>query len=205
MPTNHVHSRSVRAAADRACRGRVALHRRRQTRSSTRRRRRGGQYRAGARGNRQDRRATIAKLNYIVPVWTSPERERLVDRLARWTPPGLTRFFFTSGGSEAVEAALKFAMLYHKVHGKPSKKKIIARRVLLSRQYASPRSRPAAVCAAPTTSTCCSIGRRSIPRIATDARGARPIRRAISIAPMRSKKKSKATATTRSRRSSPSR
>ena len=71
---------------------------------------------------------SIAKLDYIVPVWTSPEREALVARLARWTPRGLTRFFFTSGGSEAVEAALKFSILYHKVRGKSSKKKIIGRK-----------------------------------------------------------------------------
>ena len=71
---------------------------------------------------------TIASLDYIVPVWSSPHRERLVERLSRWTPAGLTRFYFTSGGSEAVEAALKFAILYHKVRGKISKKKIIGRR-----------------------------------------------------------------------------
>jgi adenosylmethionine-8-amino-7-oxononanoate aminotransferase len=71
---------------------------------------------------------TIANLDYIVPVWTSPEREKLVDRLTRWTPTGLTRFFFTSGGSESVEAALKFAILYHKARGKQSKSKIIGRR-----------------------------------------------------------------------------
>jgi len=71
---------------------------------------------------------TIAKLDYIVPVWTSPEREKLVERLTRWTPPGLARFYFTSGGSEAVEAALKFAILYHKARGKQSKSKIIGRR-----------------------------------------------------------------------------
>jgi adenosylmethionine-8-amino-7-oxononanoate aminotransferase len=71
---------------------------------------------------------TIAKLDYIVPVWTSPERERLVERLSRWTPSGLTRFFFTSGGSEAVEAAIKFAILLHKVRGRPSRNKIIGRR-----------------------------------------------------------------------------
>ncbi len=71
---------------------------------------------------------TIAKLDYIVPVWTSPERERLVERLSRWTPAGLTRFFFTSGGSESVEAALKFAILYHHVRGEKSKTKIIGRR-----------------------------------------------------------------------------
>src|SRR5205807_1742448 len=72
--------------------------------------------------------ATVRKLNYIVPVWVSPERERLVSRLAGWMPQGLNRFFFTSGGSESVEMALKFAILYHKVKGKPSKKKIISRR-----------------------------------------------------------------------------
>ncbi|MDB5108600.1 MAG: bioA [Candidatus Binatus sp.] len=71
---------------------------------------------------------TIANLDYIVPVWSSPERERLVERLTQWTPAGLDRFFFTSGGSEAVEAALKFTILYHKVRGKSSKRKIIGRR-----------------------------------------------------------------------------
>src|ERR1700687_3870173 len=70
---------------------------------------------------------TISALRYIVPVGSSPQRERLVERLSRWTPPGLTRFYFTSGGSEAVEAALKFSILYQKVKGKPSKKKIISR------------------------------------------------------------------------------
>ena len=72
-------------------------------------------------------RRTMARLDYVLPVWTSPERERLVERLARWTPAGIDRFFFTSGGSEANEAAFKFAILYHRVRGKPSKRKIIGR------------------------------------------------------------------------------
>jgi adenosylmethionine-8-amino-7-oxononanoate aminotransferase len=71
---------------------------------------------------------TVRRLNYVVPVWVSPERERLVERLTRWTPPGVDRFFFTSGGSESVEMALKFAILYHKVSGEPSRTKIISRR-----------------------------------------------------------------------------
>ena len=71
---------------------------------------------------------TISQLDYIIPVWSSPEREKLVERLTHWTPPGVTRFFFTSGGSEAVEAALKFSILYNKVRGKESKRKIIGRR-----------------------------------------------------------------------------
>jgi adenosylmethionine-8-amino-7-oxononanoate aminotransferase len=73
-------------------------------------------------------RSTMARLDYIVPVWTSPERERLVQRLSGWTPPGMDRFFFTSGGSEANEAAFKFAILYHKIRGKSSKCKIVGRR-----------------------------------------------------------------------------
>jgi adenosylmethionine-8-amino-7-oxononanoate aminotransferase len=70
----------------------------------------------------------VGRLNYVLPVWNSPERERLCERLARWTPPGLNNFFFASGGSEAVEAAIKFALMYHnKVKGHPQKKKIISR------------------------------------------------------------------------------
>lgn len=69
----------------------------------------------------------VARVNYVLPVWSTEERERLTARLARWTPPGLSRFFFSSGGSEAVEMAIKFALMYHKVHGRPGKKKIISR------------------------------------------------------------------------------
>jgi adenosylmethionine-8-amino-7-oxononanoate aminotransferase len=71
--------------------------------------------------------AVAGRLNYVLPVWNSPERERLCRRLARWTPPGLNHFFFASGGSEAVEAAIKFALMYHKIKGRPQKKKIISR------------------------------------------------------------------------------
>ncbi|MBV8358984.1 MAG: aspartate aminotransferase family protein, partial [Deltaproteobacteria bacterium] len=69
----------------------------------------------------------VARLNYIVPVWSSAARERLTARLTRWTPAGLNRFFFTSGGSEAVEVALKFAIMYQKAKGRPQKHKIISR------------------------------------------------------------------------------
>ncbi len=69
----------------------------------------------------------VRQLNYVLPIWISPARERLVERLARWTPPGLNRFFFTSGGSESVEAALKFAIYYHSLKGRPEKKRFISR------------------------------------------------------------------------------
>ena len=150
-----------------------------------RRRRGGGQYRAGARGNRADCwPKKSAELNYVVPVWSTPERERLVERLARWTPPGLNRFFFTSGGSEAVEAALKFALMYHKVNGRPQQKENnLARGSPITAIRSAALSVGGKSRAAPTTSTCCSIGRKFRPRIATAVRGTRPIPDAISNAP----------------------
>jgi adenosylmethionine-8-amino-7-oxononanoate aminotransferase len=69
----------------------------------------------------------VRKLDYIVPVWISEPRERLVKRLAGWTPPGLNRFFFTSGGSESVEAAIKFAIFYYALKGRLQKKRIVSR------------------------------------------------------------------------------
>jgi adenosylmethionine-8-amino-7-oxononanoate aminotransferase len=70
---------------------------------------------------------SVASVNYVLPVWSHEARERLTARLKKWTPAGLDRYFFTSGGSEAVEMAIKFALMYHKTHGRPSKKKIISR------------------------------------------------------------------------------
>lgn len=69
----------------------------------------------------------VSRVNYVLPVWSHEARERLTARLSHWTPPGLDRFFFTSGGSEAIEMAIKFALMYHKAHGRPSKRKIISR------------------------------------------------------------------------------
>ena len=48
-------------------------------------------------------------------------------RLAEFTPPGLTRVFFCSGGSEATEAAAKMARQYHIERGEGSRYKVIAR------------------------------------------------------------------------------
>ena len=77
----------------------------------------------------------VAQVNYVVPIWISPERERLVARLAKWTPPGLNRFFFTSGGSEAVEMAIKFAIFYHSLKGKTAQEPDRLTPALVSRQY----------------------------------------------------------------------
>ncbi|MEC7259640.1 MAG: aminotransferase class III-fold pyridoxal phosphate-dependent enzyme, partial [Pseudomonadota bacterium] len=43
-----------------------------------------------------------------------------------FAPDGLTRAFFTSGGSDSVETALRLARQYHKVKGAPSRTKFLS-------------------------------------------------------------------------------
>src|SRR5262249_27688225 len=51
---------------------------------------------------------------YVVPPFATESRVRLVERLvSRWLPAGLTRVAFASGGSEAVDTALRIARLHH--------------------------------------------------------------------------------------------
>ena len=63
--------------------------------------------------------------------WTfaHPPAIQLAARVASLAPGDLNRVFFTSGGSEAVESALKLARQYHKLTGKPNKYKLIAREI----------------------------------------------------------------------------
>ncbi|AKS46953.1 hypothetical protein SAMN05444287_2077 [Octadecabacter temperatus] len=59
---------------------------------------------------------------------TSRPAEKLADKLTEHAPKGLERVYFVSGGSEAVEAALKLARQYYVELGQPKRSKIIARR-----------------------------------------------------------------------------
>jgi adenosylmethionine-8-amino-7-oxononanoate aminotransferase len=61
--------------------------------------------------------------------YAHPPAIQLAARIASLTPGHLNRVFFTSGGSEAVESALKLARQYHKLAGKPNKHKVIAREI----------------------------------------------------------------------------
>jgi adenosylmethionine-8-amino-7-oxononanoate aminotransferase len=61
--------------------------------------------------------------------YAHPRAIELAAKLASLTPGDLNRVFFTSGGSEAVESALKLARAYHKVTGNPNKTKVIAREI----------------------------------------------------------------------------
>ncbi len=58
-----------------------------------------------------------------------PAALELADRLADLAPPGIDRIFFTSGGSESVEAAWKIVRQYHVANGQPQRLKAIARKI----------------------------------------------------------------------------
>ena len=58
---------------------------------------------------------------------TSEPAEQLADMLVENGPEGMDRVYFVSGGSEAVEAALKLARQYYLEIGQPERSKIIAR------------------------------------------------------------------------------
>jgi len=62
--------------------------------------------------------------------YTGHSNERaieLAENLARLTYPKINRFFFTSGGAEANESAIKLARSYWKLRGQPAKTKVISR------------------------------------------------------------------------------
>jgi adenosylmethionine-8-amino-7-oxononanoate aminotransferase len=63
------------------------------------------------------------------PLWSyaHPAAVQLADRLASLAPGDLNRVFFTTSGSEAVEAAWKLAKQYFKLKGEPSRYKVISR------------------------------------------------------------------------------
>jgi adenosylmethionine-8-amino-7-oxononanoate aminotransferase len=61
--------------------------------------------------------------------YAHPRSIELATKIASLAPGDLNRVFFTSGGSEAVESALKLARQYHKLTGNPLKTKFIARDV----------------------------------------------------------------------------
>jgi adenosylmethionine-8-amino-7-oxononanoate aminotransferase len=56
-----------------------------------------------------------------------PAAIRLAAKVAELAPGDLNRVFFTSGGSEAVDSALKLVRQYHKLTGNPLKTKTISR------------------------------------------------------------------------------
>ena len=82
------------------------------------------------------RRAELAEVmrdqamepSYNTPWYTMIEPSvDLSERLAALAPGDLNHVFYTTGGSSAVETALRFAQFYNNVRGRPEKKLILSR------------------------------------------------------------------------------
>src|SRR5918912_4125305 len=61
--------------------------------------------------------------------YAHPRAIELAARIAALAPGDLNRVFFTSGGSEAVESAIKLARAYHQRTGNPRKTKFVSREI----------------------------------------------------------------------------
>jgi adenosylmethionine-8-amino-7-oxononanoate aminotransferase len=71
----------------------------------------------------------IARLAYAhTSFFTSRPMEELADLLIAGAPKGIDKVYFVSGGSEAIEAALKLARQYFVEIGQPGRRRFIARR-----------------------------------------------------------------------------
>lgn len=83
-------------------------------------------------GDRDVTEAIKAQLDKVAFAHTgflsSEPAEALADLLIANAPEGIDKVYFVSGGSEAVEAAIKLARQYAIETGKPSKHRLIARR-----------------------------------------------------------------------------
>ena len=73
--------------------------------------------------------AQAKRLDYVHTSFvTSGPAEQLAEEILGNEPGGLTRAFFTSSGSEAMESALKMARQYHVERGQPERTRFISRR-----------------------------------------------------------------------------
>ncbi|WP_379066188.1 aspartate aminotransferase family protein [Mesorhizobium sp. UC74_2] len=59
--------------------------------------------------------------------WKNQPHMELTERIAKFAPPGMTKIFMCSGGSEATETALKLVRQYHLERGSVSKYKVVSR------------------------------------------------------------------------------
>lgn len=71
----------------------------------------------------------IMALTYVSP-WsmTTGPAAQFAAMIAEQSPGDLNHVFFTTGGSTAVDSALRFAQFYNNMRGKPEKKMIIAQK-----------------------------------------------------------------------------
>lgn len=70
----------------------------------------------------------MARLPYATGYFSyaSEPSIRLAEQLAELSPPGLDRVYFTQGGSDSVDSAVRFITHYFNATGRPTKKAMIA-------------------------------------------------------------------------------
>jgi putrescine aminotransferase len=72
--------------------------------------------------------AQMAELEYAPMFWNfgNERAAELAHRLAELAPEGIDQVFFTQGGSESCESAIKMARLYHYLRGQPERTYILS-------------------------------------------------------------------------------
>ncbi len=74
--------------------------------------------------------AAMSGAAYVVPLWATENRLRLIERLHdSWLPQELTRCLFVSGGSESVDTAMRVARQHHVARGDIDRWKVIGREI----------------------------------------------------------------------------
>jgi adenosylmethionine-8-amino-7-oxononanoate aminotransferase len=72
--------------------------------------------------------AAMMTVDYVIPVWSTPNRLALVDLLVdTWLPDGFNHAFFAAGGSEANDSAIRLARMHHLATGQSQRWKVIGR------------------------------------------------------------------------------
>ena len=72
--------------------------------------------------------AQLRELDFAAPFTRGhPKQFEFATRLAKLTPAGLNRIFFTNSGSEAIDSAMKLALAYHQARGQGGRTMFVSR------------------------------------------------------------------------------
>ena len=75
-----------------------------------------------------DAAAAVMPMGYVIPLWPTPSRlQRLEELVDHWLPDGFHHAFFTSGGSESTDSAIRLARAYQVARGRGDRWKVVGR------------------------------------------------------------------------------
>ncbi len=70
----------------------------------------------------------LQTLDFTAPFLRAhPKAFELAQRVSEFTPEGMNRVFFVNSGSEAVDTAMKMALMYHRVRGQSQRQMFVSR------------------------------------------------------------------------------